>query len=279
VNQIESSGASWYNGLQASLTKRFSNGLQFLASYTWSKEMDTDGVDPEWGSAGGTSSLGNQSADPRTRYGPGSFNRNHRFVISYLYSIPGPKNLSSWRGQLLGGWAVSGVTTIQSGQYLTLTGQNSLNVFGISNDRIQLAPGCTNGQLANSGSVTDRLNNYFNGNCIDRQDLTQPLNAPLANGANSPVWPVISTDGGTDFGNSAVGGVTGPGQNNWDISIQKAFPIRESMNVLFRTEFFNAFNHPQFANPVVDTSDSNFGRILSTTVNPRILQFAVKFNF
>jgi hypothetical protein len=66
VNQIESNGASWYNGLQASLTKRFSNGLQFLASYTWSKEMDTNAVDPEWNSAGGTASLGNQSPAPRT---------------------------------------------------------------------------------------------------------------------------------------------------------------------------------------------------------------------
>lgn len=278
VNQIESNGASWYNGLQASLTKRFSNGLQFLASYTWSKEMDTDGVDPEWTSAGGTSSLGNQSADPRTRYGPGNFNRNQRFIVSYLYSFPNPQNLSSWKGRVLGGWAISGVTTIQSGQYLTLTGENSFNDFGITNDRIQLAPGCDNWQLANGGSVKSRLNNYFNGNCIDRQNLTEPLN--VANGTNVPVWPVIDPLGiGTAFGNSAVGAVTGPGQDNYDISLHKLFLLRESMNVEFRAEFFNAFNHPQFANPDVSTSDATFGEILATTVNPRVVQFALKFAF
>ena len=174
LNQIESAGASWYNALQGSITKRFSNGLQFLASYTWSKELDTDGVDPEWGSAGGTSSLGNQSADPKTRYGPGNFNRKHRFVLSYIYNFPSPKDRSGFKGHLLGDWSVSGVTTIQSGQYLTLTGSSGSNVFGISNDRIQIAPGCTNGQLMNSGSLNSRLSNYFNGNCVDRQNLGAP---------------------------------------------------------------------------------------------------------
>jgi hypothetical protein len=173
---------------------------------------------------------------------------------------------------------VSGVTTIQSGQYLTLTGQNSFNVFGITNDRVELAPGCKGSQLAGSGSVESRLNNYFNGNCIDRQDLTKPLD--VVNGTNTPVWPVIGADSvGTDFGNSPIGAVTGPGQNNYDISLQKTFAIREPMNVLFRAEFFNAFNHPQFANPDVSTAGVTFGRILATTVNPRIVQFALKFNF
>jgi hypothetical protein len=170
------------------------------------------------------------------------------------------------------------VTTIQSGQYLTITGQNSLNVFGVTNDKVELAPGCANWQLANSGSVRSRLNNYFSGNCIDRQDLTQPLD--VVNNTNTPVWPVIGADGmGTDFGNSAVGAVTGPGQHNYDISLQKTFSVRENMHVLFRTEFFNAFNHPQFANPDVSTADTTFGRIISTTVNPRVIQFALKFNF
>lgn len=278
VNQIESNGASWYNALEASLTKRLSRGLQFLASYTWSKEMDTNAVDPEWNSAGGTASLGNQSPAPRTQYGPGSFDRNQRFVVSFVYSFPSPANLSNWKGRALGGWSVSGVTTVQSGQYLTITGQNSFNVFGITNDKVQLAPGCTSGQLASPGSVKSRLNNYFNGNCIDRQDLTQPLD--VVTGSNTPVWPVIGADGaGTDFGNSAVGGVTGPGQNNYDITLQKAFSIRENMHVQFRTDFFNAFNHPQFANPDVGTANVTFGQIIATVVNPRVIQFGLKLNF
>ena len=73
--------------------------------------------------------------------------------------------------------------------------------------------------------------------------------------------------------------MTGPGQDNYDISIQKIIPIRESVNFLFRAEFFNTFNKPQFANPDVSTGDATFGQILATSVNPRIIQFAVKLNF
>ena len=262
INQIESAGAAWYNALEASLTKRFSNGLQLLASYTWSRELDTSGIDPEWNSAGGTNSTGNQSDVPSVGYGPGNFNREQRFVVSYVYELPIPKAMSGWQRKALGGWSVSGVTTIQSGQFLTLTGDNGSNVFGITNDRIEIAPGCTNGQLVTPGSVLSKLNNYFNQSCI------------------SPTWPVIGADGiGTGFGDSGVGIVTGPGQDNYDISLQKMTPLRENMNIIFRAEFFNAFNKPQFANPDVGTADATFGDILSTTVNPRIIQFALKFAF
>ncbi|HXX01923.1 MAG TPA: hypothetical protein VEJ00_11975, partial [Candidatus Acidoferrales bacterium] len=135
-------------------------------------------------------------------------------------------------------------------------------------------------QLANSGSVKSRLNNYFNGSCIDRQDLTKPLD--VVGGTNVPVWPVIDPSPGgrgTDFGNSAVGAVTGPGQQNYDFTLEKMFSVRESMNVQFRADFFNIFNHAQFANPDVGTADATLGQILSTTVNPRIVQFALKVNF
>ena len=277
INEIQAAGFSWYNALEASVTKRFSSGFQFLASYTWSKELDTDAADPEWGSAGGTSTLGNQSPAPGTRYGPGNFNRSQRFVASYLYEFPTPSG-AGWKNRILGGWSVAGVTTIQSGQYLTISGENASNVFGITNDRIEMAPGCTYSQLATPGSVKNRLTNYFNGNCIDRQNLSLPLD--VVNNTNVPVWPVIGADGiGTNFGNSGIGIVTGPGQANYDLSLQKVTPIRESMNLVFRTEFFNAFNHPQFSNPDVDSADSTFGQILSTSVNPRIIQFALKLNF
>ncbi|MBV9301063.1 MAG: carboxypeptidase regulatory-like domain-containing protein [Acidobacteriaceae bacterium] len=277
LNEIQAAGFSWYNALEASLTKRFSNGLQFLASYTWSKELDTDAADPEWGSAGGTSSLGNQSPNPATRYGRGNFNRSQRFVASYLYQFPNPAG-AGWKNRMLGGWSVAGVTTIQSGQYLTLTGTNANNVFGITEDRIEIAPGCAYSQLVTPRSVKSKLTNYFNGNCIDRQNLSLPLD--VVNGTNLPVWPIIGADGiGTGFGDSGIGIVTGPGQANYDMTIQKLTSIRESMNPLFRAEFFNAFNHPQFSNPDVSTADSTFGQILSTSVNPRIIQFAVKLNF
>jgi len=180
--------------------------------------------------------------------------------------------------KVLGGWSVSGVTVAQTGQPMTITGTNSFNVFGISEDRAQLAPGCTNSQLGTSGSVKSRLNNYFNTNCVNRVDPSQPFNAIT----NPYAWPVISSDGGTAFGNMGVGIIDGPGQFNFDMSAIKHTKVHwpsEVSDVEFRAEFFNAFNHPQFANPDTNTSESTFGQILGTAVSPRVLQFALKFSF
>src|SRR5581483_4752110 len=120
--QVQSKGSMWYNGLEASVTKGFSKGLQFLASYTWSKTLDTDGANVESNSSAGTV-IGNQN-DDRQRYGPSSFSRPHRFVVSYIYELPWLKAATGWRRILLGNWAVAGVTTFQAGHPLTLTGTN-----------------------------------------------------------------------------------------------------------------------------------------------------------
>jgi hypothetical protein len=123
----------------------------------------------------------------------------------------------------------------------------------------------------NSGSIQSNLANYFNRSCI------------LRNAGGSAIWPIIGDDGrATAFGNSGVGIIVGPGQNNSDIAIIKRtrFPLLgESGNIEFRTEFFNAFNHPQFANPGTNVSNAAFGTITSTAVNPRIIQFGLKVNF
>ena len=87
-----------------------------------------------------------------------------------------------------------------------------------------------------------------------------------------------SDDGGTDFGNSGVGVVLGPGQFNWDITLMKLFKITEAQTVQFRAEFYNAFNHPQFANPNT-TVGPTLGYITATSVNPRVIQFALKYSF
>lgn len=257
--QIESGGASWYNALQVGLNKRFSHGLQFLASYTFAKSLSTD-ASTSTGPNGGDS-LGDQN-NPHSRYGPDQFTRPHRFIASYVYQLPGPKNRTSLLGELLGGWQMAGVTTYQSGQNLTLTDTNQLNVFGTTNDRASLASGCTISQLLTSGSVQSKLGSYFNNKCI-----TPPGAFPGGAGA-------------TGFGNLGVGIVRGPDQANYDISLTKLFPLRrEGMNVEFRSEFFNAFNHPQFANPTTNASSGTEGVISATSVAPRVIQLALKLNF
>src|SRR5581483_7212867 len=93
-----------------------------------------------------------------------------------------------------------------------------------------------------------------------------------------PVAP-FSSDNSTLFGNSGVGTILGPGQFNWDISLIKNARFLERHLIQFRAEFFNAFNHPQFANPgtLNLNSPSTFGQITSTITNPRIMQFALKY--
>jgi hypothetical protein len=261
LGDVDSSANSWYNGLEASITKRLSRGLQFLASYTFAHSY-SDSVAGTGATGTGIGSGGNQ-ANRSANYGRTDFNREQRFVFSYVYDLPSPKEFG-FVNKALGGWSVAGVTTIQSGLPLTLTGTSLTNAFlGAVTDRVQLAPGCTN--LGTSGSVEKRLSNYFNAACI------------------SPSWPVIGSDGlATAFGNSGVGIISGPGQNNYDIAIIKRTSLRslgERGNVEFRTEFFNAFNHPQFGNPGTSFGTPTFGVISTTSTNARIMQFALKLNF
>jgi Carboxypeptidase regulatory-like domain/TonB dependent receptor len=262
LTATESEGDSWYNGLEGSLTKRLGHGLQFLASYTFSKTLDTDGANINGTSAGNTDTLGDQNS-PRQRWGRASFDRTHRFVFSATYSLPAPEK-GPVKRSLFGGWALASVITVQSGTALTVSYTNATNVFGITGDRAQLAAGCTKGQLMTPGSVDSKLNDYFNSACF-----TTP--------------PVIGADGlGTAFGDSRTGMVNGPGQANVDFALSKTMGLawpREGSALLFRVEFFNALNHPQFANPDTQFGSSTFGVISTTAVNPRIGQLAIKFSF
>ncbi|MGH9842203.1 MAG: hypothetical protein ACREEM_25915, partial [Blastocatellia bacterium] len=262
--QIESAGSSHYNGLEASLTKRFSRGLQFLASYTFSKSLDTDGANVT-ATSNAVITIGEQYNE-KLRYGPSSFNRPQRLVLSYVYEFPQLASRGGLVGTLVNGWALTGVTTLQSGQSLTILGNNSNNIFGISGaDRAQLAAGCTYSQLVTSGSVTDKLNNYFNKSCFAAFPVI---------GDPEPTGQRIATA----FGNSGVGIVSGPDQRNFDLSLIKRTKVKwptEASNIEFRAEFFNAFNTTQFANPDTNFSNATFGQISATAVNPRIIQLAL----
>jgi hypothetical protein len=259
--EMESAGSSWYNGLEASLTKRLSHGVQLLASYTFSKTLDTDGANVNATSAANTLTPGDQNA-PRQRWGRASFDRTHRFVFSGIWEIPGPAH--GFEGRVLRGWGIATVLTIQSGTALTIADTNANNVFGISEDRAQLSRTCSKSRLVSGGPLQSKLNSYFNRSCF-----TSP--------------PVIGTDGiGTAFGNSGTGIVDGPGQANLDIALSKHFGINwptEKSALQFRAEFYNALNHPQFANPDSNFTSPTFGVISSAAVNPRVGQLALKVEF
>ena len=261
LQEMESEGSSWYNGLEASLARRLSRGLQLLASYTFSKTLDTDGADINSTSSGNALTLGNQDS-PRQRWGRASFDRTHRFVFSATWALPNPR-----RGKLqafLNDWSLAAIATIQSGSALTIADTNSTNIFGISEDRAQLSNTCSKGLLARAGSVESKLNSYFNPSCF-----TSP--------------PIIGADGiGTAFGNSSTGIANGPGQENLDVAFSKSVALHrpnEQSRLQFRAEFYNVLNHPQFANPDSNFTSPAFGVINSTAVSARVGQLALRFAF
>jgi hypothetical protein len=154
--------------------------------------------------------------------------------------------------------------TVQSGNALTIANTNPTNVFGISEDRAELAANCNKSQLIAGGYTMAKLHGYFKKSCF-----TTP--------------PVIGQDGiGTGFGNSGTGIVDGPSQANVDLALSKTlapkWPAADS-SLQFRTELYNALNHPQFANPDTNFASPGFGVISSTSVNPRVIQFALKLRF
>ena len=205
LQEMESEGSSWYNGLEASLMKRLGHGLQFLASYTFSKTLDSDGADINSTSSGNALTLGDQNS-PRQRWGRANFDRTHRFVFSSTWTLPSPAR--SVPRAILGNWSLAAIATIQSGSALTIAQTNSTNVFGIIGDRAQLSGTCSKSQLVKGGAVKSKLGGYFNAACFTSS-------------------PIIGADGiGTAFGNSATGIVNGPGQANLDLAFSKVLKLK-----------------------------------------------------
>jgi hypothetical protein len=263
ISYDESSGYSWYNALQASVEHRLSHGLQLLASYTYAKDL-TNAYGATTGANGGLQ-VGD-ATNVRSDYGPDTFVRPHRFVLSYVYEFPGFKNSSNgFAREVLSGWKLAGVTTLQSGHFNPVLYLNPANVFtgGYNYDFANITPGCN---VSNSGSITSRVNGtggWLNNSCFISE-------------------PTISPDGGQGWGNTRMGLFKGPAQANSDVSLIKIFPFRwpsEGANFEFRAEAFNVFNQVNFADPDTFYGDASFGKITGINGAPRILQMALKFNF
>lgn len=242
---------SAYNSLQASLERKFSNGLQFEVAYTYSKSIDDassfeNALKPICNGV-----LNNFSCNRALSL----FDARNRLVISYLWQLPVPK-YSGAKGQLLDGWAVSGITSFQSGFPIRM---QTLDDQELENDTSGFeAPG----RPIQTGPVTF-LNPRSNGNYyFCNPASTCPFQDP----------PLGSLGGARTV-------CCGPGINNFDMSVQKGIPIGEAVHAEFRAEFFNIFNHTQFLNPDGDISDGpDFGRVTHTR-DPRQVQFALKFSF
>ena len=260
VGEISGQANSSYSALELSLKKRFSRGLSFLASYTLSKTIDDVSTLNITGSASqsvaGENDLAQNPFDLAAERGRSMFDARHRFVLSYEWSLPFLRNSQAWYGRVLGNWQVNGITTLMSGtpftiydsQDVSLQGQ-APEISGFSSNRPNL--------IGNPNSGPRTPQEWFNTGAFQRLD-------PVAQAGQ--------------FGNAGRNIVTGPPLQDWDFSLFKNIPIKESKNLQFRAEFFNFFNHPNFRLPDNDISSPTFGQI-SEALSGRLVQLALKFTF
>jgi hypothetical protein len=286
-------GSSTYHGLQTTLSHHFTGSLYFQAAYTYSKSIDNGSGSVFGDELNGLTQYGNL-LDPNGQRAVSDFDRPHRFVISYNYDLPVARLLRGHgSSRLVNGWAVNGVTTFQSGTPITVFDGSTFtlqDLEGINGTNFAtLAPGATLASAIPSGGVESRLGSFLNlnaftpgGNCVNNQNVVVPCQI---NGAPNPAAA------GAAIGNVGRNTFRGPFQQNWDLSITKNTRVTEASSVDFRAEFFNAFNHPVFSGPQsggFGSATGNLGlvniangssAILSTANRPRIIQFAMKFNF
>jgi hypothetical protein len=279
--RLESSGSSSYNSLQTTVKKDITHGFQFLAAYTFSKSIDDagDSLGAAIGGGFGIPILGqlayNDQNNVAAQRGVSDFDRTHRLVISGTWDVPTPESATSATLQKVGnGWALAGIMTLQSGLPFSILDSAAGTLFGPATVYTtgNLAAGATLGDVSRSGSVSSRVNKFFNTKAF--------VPAPFVpdGGLIDGKYPV--SGGGTIFGSLGRNILRGPDQRDFDIAVIKTTPLTDRVKLIFRWEIFNMLNRPNFANPSNDVSTpSTFGVISALTVNPRIMQYALKLEF
>jgi len=257
ITTFESAYSSTYHSLQASFTKRLSHGLTFLSSYTWSKSID-NATDPVGfaGDSGGPQDARNLRAERALSV----FDMRHRFTIGYTYMLP-------FHGsRLKDGWQINGLTTLQSGQPVSVDLGFDASLSGSFNERPNYVPGAL---IDKGGQI------YVNPN-LPKDPVT---GVPLA---------LIPAPG--QFGTLGRNAFTGPQYKNVDISALKETTIGERLKLQARFEVFNLFNRTNLALPQRLLTDPSFGQSIRTQDvaggvpgigggGPRVMQLALKVIF
>jgi outer membrane receptor protein involved in Fe transport len=274
LQRVETTANSNYNSLQVTLAKRFTGGNQILGAYTFGKAKDCY-------SGGTVNELVATPGAPnncRYNYGRSDFNREHRLVISGVYDLPhlvGNDNAAKW---FLNDWQIAGIAVFQTG----LPFSTVYNPGNTINNRANFAPGFS-GDPAGSGSVSDRLTQYFNTSAFRPSCPQGTFVAGNFVCSTTVIGPVTAGnpffDANNPHGNTTRNSLTGPGQKNVDLSVIKFIPITENIRGEVRFEFFNQFNWVNYANPVSNIALGNFGQITSSSTGPRVIQLGFKLNF
>jgi hypothetical protein len=241
IQQIKNAENSNYNGMNLVFTQRMHKGMSAQLNYTWSHSLDM----------GLYSTGGGFIVNPyngKADYGNSNDDIRHRFVVNYVWDLP---FFHSTSNRLLrtaaGGWTLSGIASIQTG--------NPVNVT-ISQD--QANTGQSNQRPNRVGAIHTNCGNALVA-CVNRSAFAQPALYTYGNSARNPFY--------------------GPGLVNFDTSLAKTFPIREQVAFQFRVDAYNTFNHVNWGPPNGNFTGSTFGNITTTSTNMRIFEFMGRFTF
>jgi hypothetical protein len=249
-----------YHALQLRAEKRFSDGLSFQASYTWSKAIDDASTTESAFSNTPPGARLQDAFDPASERGRAAFDVRHNFVASATYEFPRMSNFTGLTDKLLNGWELTGILTTRTGfPFSVFLGFDRANDASV--DDVAQRPDVVTGRTADS-AITGDPNRY-----IDPTAFQLP---PAG-----------------FYGNSGRNILQGPGLTTFDLGVYKNTMIFERIKFQFRAEIFNLFNHANFALPdnlTIFTSElgdtpGNFGRITRTTTTSRQIQLGMKFIF
>ncbi len=247
VFETQSTAFSNYHGGTLRVEKRFSQGLTFISTFTYSKAIsDNPGFR---GGGQGLSAAGAQDVLNRTaEKGLADLDHRRRLTVASVYELPFGKNSRGALKHLLGGWATDGIVQLQSG--LPMTPQHTGDVGSMGTNQALRPDLVCNPNLARG---EQKIEKFFRTECL-------ALQTPMR------------------YGTAGRSVIEGPGTIGIDLSLRKNFTFAERAKLQFRSEFFNAFNHPNFNPPNKLLGNANFGRVLSAR-DARIIQFGLKLAF
>jgi hypothetical protein len=270
IESIVNGAQSNYNSMSAAVNKRFVNGLQFQASYMWTRDLsDAQGYAPTAITTEGDS-VSSDRFNLGLDYGNASFDRRNRFLATYLYELPFGKgkpflHSGGALNTVAGGWQLGGVVVLQSGAFLT--------PYQVTTD-----PGGTN-LLSNAGST--------------RADIVS--GAPIyvrhqASGAGDPIFLNVNAfadppNNSGGFGNAGVGNVVGPGTDSFSMSLIKSTALWEGATLNFGAEAANVFNHRNYETPDMNVDDGPTGFGIITALQtaegagPRNIEITARVSF
>ncbi len=250
IDLLESRANSNYNAMQVRYQQRLTRGFSALASYTWSKSIDDAS---NFFTSAGDPNFPQNSYNVAAERGLSNFDVRHRMSLSYSYELPFRKPGDGLVASLVNGWETFGIVTLQSGRPFTVALLSDID---------------------NSGTGRSILGFGFN----DRPNLVG--NPELSNRTTDQWFNTAAfafSSPGT-FGNAGRNILEGPGYQNVNMSILKNTRFNERVNLQFRAEAFNLFNHPNFNLPDNFLGSPTFGRITSAR-DPRHIQFGLKLLF